>query len=393
MDIKEIIQNVYTVGVKDIHRSLFDQIMPLSEGTSYNSYLIKGSEKIALIDTVYAPFEPDIEYQLEEMGITHIDYIVLDHGEPDHTGALPTLLQKYPMAKIVTNAKCKEITMALLDLKDTDYLVVGEGQTLSLGDKTLEFHLMPWVHWPDTMFTYLKEDQLLFTTDFLGAHATKFDVFWDHDPRIIPLLKSYYAEIMMPFAGIFKKYLTWIEELNPKMIAPSHGPIYRDPSFVLDLYKKWISEEKQNKVVIVGVSMYGNTQKMIDYVSHQLKEKGIEVKYHNAIRLDACDLACDIVDCMGVIIATPTVVFGPHPAVMAPLFLVNMLKPNLRYFGLMGSYGWGTKIMEQITTMLTNMKQIPFLTPVLIKGGPKEDDFRMLDTLVTHIVQKHHEQV
>ncbi len=389
MSVQKVVENVYAVGVKDPKRLLFDQLMPLEEGTSYNSYLIKGSEKIALIDTVYPPFEESIEEKLKNLHIDHIDYIIANHGEQDHSGALPGLLKKYPKAKIVTNQKCKEITMGFLPLKDDDYIVVEDGDSISLGNKTLKFMLMPWVHWPDTMFTFLKEDGILFTTDFFGAHATNFDLFWEDDPRLIPLAKAYYAEIMQPFARIFKKYISQVEELNPQMIASSHGPIYKKPSFIIDLYKKWTSENKKNQVIIVAVSMYGSTNLMVDYLTNILTEKGISVKYFDAVHFNATSLASELIDSMGLIIATPTVLTGPHPAVVMPIFLTNVLKPTLKYIALIGSYSWGTLVDKQVMNMLNNLKDVQILPPVLVKGTPKEADKLALDGLGEEIIAIH----
>ena len=389
MSVQEVVENVYAVGSKDPRRPLFDQLMPLEEGTSYNSYLIKGKEKIALIDTVYPPFEQEIEERLRELNIDHIDYIIANHGEQDHSGALPGLLRKYPMAKIVTNQKCKDITIGFLPLKEDDYIIVGEGDTLDLGGKTLEFMMMPWVHWPDTMFTYLKEDGILFTTDFFGAHATNFDLFWDDDPSLVPLVKAYYAEIMQPFARIFQKYIPRVEALNPKMIASSHGPIYRKPSFILNLYKEWTSSDKKNQTIIVGVSMYGSTDQMVDYLTERLTEKGIKVKYYDAVHLNATGLASDLIDSMGLIVATPTVLTGPHPAVVMPIFLTNILKPTLKYVGLIGSYSWGTLVEKQVGEMLSNMRDTTILPAVLAKGTPKDADKKALDELAEKIKEIH----
>lgn len=389
MEIKEIVKNVYAVGSKDPHRPLFDQLMPLSEGTSYNSYLIKGNDKIALIDTVYPPFEEEIENKLKDMGIDRIDYIIADHGEQDHSGALPKLLEKYPMAKIVTNAKCKEITMGFLPLSDEQYMVVEDRAEPDLGGKTLQFIFAPWVHWPDTMFSFLKEDRILFSTDFFGAHATNFDLFWDEDPSIIPLAKGYYAEIMMPFARIFQKYLPMVEELKPAMIASSHGPIYRRPQFIIDLYKQWSGAQKKNQVVIVTVSMYGSTTQMVDYLKAELEAKGISVKQHDAVHLNMNALACDLVDSAGLIVATPTVLTGPHPAVVEPIFLANVLKPTLKYVTLIGSYSWGTMVVQKVKEMLGNLKDTTILEPVLSKGTPKEADLTALKALAGQIEQMH----
>ncbi len=387
MSIKKVVNGVYAVGSKDPYRPLFDQLMPLPEGTSYNAFLIKGENKIALIDTVYAPFEQELELRLKENDITQIDYIIANHGEQDHSGALPNLLKRFPMVKIVTNQKCKDIMVGFLPLKDDSFMIVKDDDVLDLGRKSLRFMLMPWVHWPDTMFVYLPEDNILFTTDFFGAHATGFDLFWDDDVSLIPLIKSYYAEIMMPFASIFKKYLSKVELLHPRMIAPAHGPLYKNPSFVIDLYKKWSSDEKKKQVILMGVSMYGSTQKMIDYVVLKIQEKGIEVKVYDAVHFNTTDLTCDLIESSGLIIATPTVLTGVHPTVIMPLYLINILKPSLRFLSLIGSYSWGTTIDKQVVTLVSSLKSTQILAPVLAKGTPKENDFKAMDELVEQIAK------
>lgn len=389
MSIQQLAPSVFCVGSKDQHRALFDQLMPLSEGTSYNAYLIKGSEKTALIDTVYPPCHQELIQKLKDLHIDRIDYIIANHGEQDHTGTLPELLKLFPEAKIVTNAKCKEITMGFLPLQENKYQVVADGEELSLGDKTIRFMMAPWVHWPDTMFSFLKEDQILFSTDFFGAHATNYDVFWDGQYDIASLAKAYYAEIMMPFAKIWIKYLDKIESLHPQIIAPSHGPAYKDPSFIINLYRQWAEGPKENKTVIVSVSMYGSTDKMVSLLKEELENKGITVKHYDAVHLKTTELAKDLVDCQGIIVASPTVLTGPHPAVIEPVFLLNVLKPTVHYIGLIGSYSWGTLIANQITALLTNHKNTPILDPVLCKGTPTEEAINELKNLASTIAEIH----
>ncbi len=386
-ELKTITDNVYFISTKDPHRPLFDNLMPLEEGTSYNAYIIKGNEKTALIDTTYPPFINDFASMLENEGITSIDYIISLHGEQDHSGALPELLKKFPNAKIVTNQKCKDITIDFLPLKDSDYIIVEDNATLDLGGKTIKFMMAPWVHWPDTMFAHLQEDEILFSTDFFGAHATNFDKFWQDDKAIIPLLKSYYAEIMMPYATFVKKHLATVKSLNPKMIAPAHGPIYQKPEFVIDLYEKWTSDEKQKRIVLLGVTMYGSTQKMIDYVIPKFKEKGFEVAYHDAVTLDVSEFSSDLVDGAGLIVASPTVLSGPHPGVVSPCYLVNLIKPEVKAVGIFGSFSWGGTMGKQLAEMLKNLRTAEFIEPVLAKGTPKENDFKNLDEMVEKITK------
>jgi len=388
MSVQEMVAGIYSVGSKDKHRLLFDQLMNLSEGTSYNAFLIKGSEKTALIDTVYPPCHEELISKLKELGIEKLDYIVANHGEQDHTGTLPELLALFPEAKVVTNQKCMDITSEFLPIDKSRYQIVAEGDVLSLGDKTLQFMMMPWVHWPDTMFAWMKEERILFTTDFFGAHMTNYDLFWDGTDSVVPLAKAYYSEIMMPYARVWQKYLDKVEALNPAIIAPSHGPVYKDPKFIIDLYRKW-ARVKENKMILLSVSMYGSTDAMADYLQKQVEAKGIQVKRYDAVHLDVTGLANDLVDAKGIIVASPTVLTGPHPMVMEPLCLLNVLRPSIQYVGLIGSYSWGTQIAAQVLNLIPNLKTVPVLDPVLIKGYPKEAGFKALDVLAGQIAEKH----
>ena len=173
---KEIKSGVYWVGAIDWDRRLFDALVPLPDGTSYNSYLIKGSEKIALIDTVDPTMEQVLINHLDQLGIEHIDYVVAHHAEQDHAGAIPQVLAKYPQAKVVTTPRCKGMLVDLLMISQEKFITVNDRESLSLGDKTLEFIYTPWVHWPETMSTYLKEEKILFSCDFFGSHLATTDL-------------------------------------------------------------------------------------------------------------------------------------------------------------------------------------------------------------------------
>ena len=201
----EIKPNVYSVGAIDWDRRLFDELIPLPDGTSYNAYLIKGSEKTALLDTVDPKKTHVLLDNLVRTGIERIDYVVAHHAEQDHSGSIPDVLLLYPDAKVVTNAKCKAMLMDLLRIDDDKFIVVEDGQELSLGDKTLQFVFIPWVHWPETMGTYLAEDKILFPCDFFGSHLATSSLFVEDEPMVYECAKRYYAEIMMPFRTADKK--------------------------------------------------------------------------------------------------------------------------------------------------------------------------------------------
>jgi len=207
MVVREIKPGIHSVGAIDWDRRVFDELIPLPDGTSYNSYLIKSSEKTALIDTVDPTKEHELIDNLRTLGINNIDYVIANHAEQDHSGAIPKILELYPNAKVAANPKCKEMLKDLLLIPDGKFMEVNDREAISLGDKTLEFIYAPWVHWPETMFTYLREDRVLFTCDFLGSHLATSDLFATDEARVYEAAKRYYAEIMMPFRAAMKKNL------------------------------------------------------------------------------------------------------------------------------------------------------------------------------------------
>ncbi len=388
--IRKMAEGVYNVGAIDWERTLFDEIVSTPQGTSYNAYLILGSEKIALVDTVEPEKVDQLLANLEELGVERIDYIVSNHAEQDHSGAIPILLEKYPGAKVVTNAKCKAFEMDLLHLKDEDFIVIKEGDTLDLGGKTLKFVFTPWVHWPETMTTFLVEDRIAFTCDFFGSHAATTHTFAEQYDRIYHEAKRYYAEIMMPFRQTIGRNIKKIEELEPRIIAPSHGPAYSDPKFIIDAYKEWISEKTKNEALVLYVSMHGSTKKMVDALVDYLGEEGVEVKVRDLVHADMGEIAIDLVDVTTLIIATPTMLAGPHPSAVYAAYLANALRPKVKVVGIMGSYGWGGRTVDILKANLGSLR-VELLEPLLIKGLPKDEDYGKIREFAKKIAEKHRE--
>ena len=386
----KLAKGVYWVGAIDWDRRLFDELIPLPDGTSYNAYLVKGTEKIALIDTVDPTMAEVLIKNLKKLGIENINYVIANHAEQDHSGALPQILNIYPNAKVVTTPKCKVMLMDSLLIHKDKFIKVNDGDVLSLGDKTLQFIHAPWVHWPETMFTYLKEDKIIFSCDFFGSHLATSDLFTIDEMKVYEPAKRYYAEIMMPFRKIIKRNLEKIKDLDIEIIAPSHGPIYNKPNFILKAYKEWISDEVKNEVIIPYISMHGSTKKMIDYFVDALIKRGINVKQFNLSKTDIGKLAMSLVDASTIVIGTPTVLTKPHPNVVYAVYLANALRPKLKFASIIGSYGWGGRMVEQLMGIVTNL-EVDILDPVVIKGFPKEDDFKALDNLADEILNKHRE--
>ncbi len=387
---RQVRPNVYSVGAIDWDRRLFDELIPLPDGTSYNAYLIKGSGKNALLDTVDATKTEVLIDNLLKVGTEKIDYVIAHHGEQDHSGSLPDILSLYPDARVVTNPKCKAMLIDILDIQDDRFITVEDGETLSLGGKSLQFIYLPWVHWPETMGTYLKEEKILFSCDFFGAHLAASSLFVDEEAAVYESAKRYYAEIMMPFRRQINSNLAKLESIEIEIIAPSHGPVHNRPEFIIDAYRDWASDTVKNEVVLPYVSMHGSTARMVSYFADALIKRGITVKQFELSTVDIGKLAMALVDAATIVIGSPTVLIGPHPCAAYAAFLANALRPKTKFASIIGSFGWGSKMVEQLTAMLPNLK-VEILEPVITKGFPKNNDFIALDRLADEILARHKE--
>jgi flavorubredoxin len=388
MKARQIGPNVHWVGAIDWDRRLFDALIPLPDGTSYNAYLVRGSDKVALIDTVDPTMTGVLMGYLET--VPTIDYVIANHAEQDHSGSLPQVLAKYPGAKLVTTPKCKDLLVAMLLIPEDRFVTVNDGETLSLGGKALEFIYAPWVHWPETMLTYLREDRILFPCDLFGSHLATTDMYVSNEGQVYEAAKRYYAEIMMPFHTNIEKHLERLNGYKIDIIAPSHGPMYDKPSFILEAYRNWVSGPLKNVVVLPYISMHGSTQRMVEYFVGALADRGVTVQQFNLAATDIGKLAMTLVDAATMVVGTPTILVGPHPNVAHAAFLANALRPRLQFVSIIGSYGWGGRAVEQLAAMIPNLKA-EVLPPVICKGFPREEDFKSLDNLAGAIAQKHKE--
>lgn len=385
---RKISDRIDAVGVIDWDRREFDALIPLPDGTSYNSYLVRGSEKTVLIDSNDPSKRAVFFENLEDVPEVH--YIVSNHTEQDHSGLLGDVLARYPKAKVLCSAKAKGLLVDHLHLPESVLEVVADGSTLSLGDRTLEFISTPWVHWPETMSTYLREEKILFSCDFFGSHLAQSDVFVIDDERVYERAKRYFAEIMMPFRTTIRKNLERLAGFEIAMIAPSHGPVYPRPEFILAAYRDWSSEDVKNSVVIPYISMHGSTAMMVGRLVDALTSHGVSVHPLNMEEADLGKLASDLVDAATVVFGTPTVLVGPHPKIAYAAFLANALRPKTRFASIVGSFGWANKIVEQITALTSNLK-LELLPPVISRGMPRPADLEAVDALAGAIAAKHRE--
>ncbi len=385
---RELKPGIHFVGAVDWDRRLFDELIPLPDGTSYNSYFVSGSDKTALIDTVDPAMWHVLKANLDSLSNPRIDYVVCHHAEQDHSGCIPLILELYPEAIVLCTLKCKGMIADHLNVPDARVREVADGEVIDLGGKSLRFIHSPWVHWPETMMTYVAEDKLLFPCDFLGSHLATSSLYASSNESTLHSAKRYYAEIMMPFRPMVKRHLATLRKLDIEIIAPSHGPVHDVPEMIFAAYEDWTSDAVANEVVLSFVSMHGSTKLMVDYLTSALVERGVTVKRFDLARSDLGELAMALVDAATVVLGTPTVLGGPHPLAVYAAFLVGALRPKTRYAAVIGSFGWGGRTVEKVSALVGDLG-LELLEPVLAKGLPVEADYAALDRLAEAIAQKH----
>ena len=388
MGIKEILPGIYWVGTIDWDRRLFDEIVSTPHGTSYNSYLIT-DEKNVLIDTTEPYMADTLITNIRDSGIERLDYIVANHAEQDHSGTIPRLLEMYPEARVVTNPKCKELLKTHIGIPEERIIEINESTNLKIGRRTLRFIYIPWTHWPETMATYIPEDDIIFTCDLFGSHLATSHLFSSDVWAETEIeLKRYYSEIMMPFRLHIKKYIGMIRDLNVKYIAPSHGPVHDNPNLVLDTYEKWVSDEPGDLTIIAYVSMHGSTKGAVSILERELLRRHVPYRIFNLTHTDPGEFAMALVDARVLVFATPTMLAGAHPSLMYFVHLTRLLRPKAKYLSIINSFGWGGMTVKQIEDMLSilKMEKLPYIQ---FKGMPSGETERQLVSLAEKISEIH----
>ena len=380
-------ENVYYVGVKDPNKRMFDSLIPLPQGTTYNSYLIKGKNKTAIIDTVNPGFEKEHHSRINQIQeLETIDYIVMNHAEPDHASAIPYILEKNIKAKLVLTKRGAEAANIYYKVDKKRMHIISDGDTINLGDKTLRFIEAPMLHWPETMFTYLEEDKILFPCDFFGLH-TAYGFYDDQVPELIPYAQRYFGEIMMPYRSLGKRGLDKIKDLEIDQIAPSHGPIHRNPERILEAYRKWTNGDTSQKVLVVYASMWKSTEKIILQLVEVLEREGVEVAVYDLAYADIGDIARDLVDSRGIVLGTPTVLGRMHPLAVYAAHLVAVLKPPAKYGVVLTSYGWGKGALAHASEML-GPTGIEVVGALEVNGVPESEDYSAIRDIAMSLAQK-----
>jgi flavorubredoxin len=390
-NITKISDDVFWVGVRDWNRRLFDALIPLPRGTTYNAYLVIGTEKKALIDTVNPGFEKELDEKIRKLvDPSEIDYVIMNHAEPDHAGAIPYVMAINNKAKLVTSNKGAKMAQTFYKVPENRIIAVRDQETINLGGKTLRFIEAPMLHWPETMFTYLQENKILFPCDFFGSHVAG-GLYEDEVEDLIVHAQRYFGEIMMPFRTMGQKAMEKIKDLEIEMIAPSHGPIHRNPERILKAYRKWVNGETKQKAVIVYVTMWNSTEKMIQPIAETLASEGIEIALHNLTLADIGEVAKDLVDSRAIVLGAPTVLGGMHPLGVYATFLVKALRPPTKFGVVLSSYGWGGGAVKHVQEILGPSK-IEVVGATEVYGPPTENDIKQIIELGKTLAKKIKEE-
>lgn len=337
-------------------RSFHGEEYSTHKGTSYNSYLIR-DEKIVLIDTVWKPFSKEfVESLKEEIDLNKIDYIISNHSEIDHSGALPELMKEIPNTPIFCT-KCGARFLKAHYHQDWDFREVKTGDTLDIGKNKLMFIEAPMLHWPDTMFTYLTGKNMLFSNDAFGQHYASKDMYNDKVDRgeLFQEALKYYANILTPFSAMVSKKIDEIMKMNLQidMICPSHGIIWRDnPSEIVEQYMKWANNYKEDQVTIIYDTMWNSTRRMAEKIEEGIKEvnKDVKIKLFNSARNDKNDIITEVFKSKMILVGSPTVNKGILSTTAGILEMIKGFEFKEKRAAAFGSYGWcclGVKIISE----------------------------------------------
>lgn len=355
----EIAKGIYSVGVVDWNNRDFHGYSTYL-GTSYNAFLIV-DEKIALIDTVKKEFSEQLLGNITQIiDPKKIDYVISNHTEMDHSGSLPHIMHKIGENKPLFCSKMGLKNLSRHFSQQWNYHAVDDGETLSLGKKTIQFFEARMLHWPDNMLNYLQEDKILFSSDAFGQHYAGNEIFDDLvGHKIMPHAKKYFANILLPFAPLVLKLIEKITKigLEIKMICPDHGVLWRkNPSEIIDAYVEWSKQKSENKAVIVYDTMWHSTETMACTIANVLHEQGIKARPMHLRKCHRSDIMTDVLDAKAIIVGSPTLNNGLFPTISDFLTYMKGLKPQNKIATAFGSYGWSGEAVKLVNKEFEAMK-------------------------------------
>ena len=387
----EIKENVYWVGAVDWNIRDFHGYSTY-KGTTYNSFLVM-DEKIALIDTVKKPFMSELLHQVRQLtDPTKIDYIIVNHVEMDHSGCLPEIIDLVKPEKIFCSVMGEKAIHSHFHPKDWPLEVVKSGDTLDLGKKTVHFLETRMLHWPDSMFSYIAEDKLLFSSDAFGQHWSTSERFDDQvdEAELMCHSAKYFANILMIFSPNVQKLLQKVADmdLDIDMIAPDHGLIWRkNPQQIIDAYKDWSHYKTREKVVMVYDTMWHSTEKMAKAIYEGLVQQGISVKMMDLKVNHRSDIVTEILDAKGVVFGSPTLNNGMLPTMADLLTYLKGLRPKRRIGAAFGSFGWSGEAVKHINGFMETMGIERVDDGIKVKNVPTHEDYQKCFDLGVKVAQ------
>lgn len=394
MNIREIAGGIYYAGVNDRVTDRFEALWPLPYGVSYNSYIVKGSEKTALIDTVEIGTLPDYLNQVRDViGESPVDYIVINHMEPDHSGAIPFVLSAYPDAKVVGNRQTIGMVKGFYHVADDRLLEIADGDELPLGDFTLRFYLTPMVHWPETMMTYVEQRKVLFTGDAFGTFGalnggvvdTEMDTEWYRDE-----MYRYYSNIVGKYGRFVEKALVKLQNVDAEYLCPTHGPVWHDHiEEVIGVYGSLAQYRSEAGVTIIYGTMYGNTAEVAEEIGRCLSARGVKnIKIHNASHDNLSDMISDAFRYEGLIVGSPTYSMHIFPPVEQFMIAMETREIKNKVIATFGSFTWASGAVSRINEYAAKMKIEPVYTLTMkqsMDASVKEEICRLADAVADNL--------
>lgn len=390
MNIREITKNVHYVGVNDRTTDRFEGLWPLPNGVSYNSYIVSGDEKIALIDTVeIGSIRELLNSMANQLGNKSIDYLIINHMEPDHSGGITAVLTEYPEAKLVGNKQTIAMVKGFYHVPDNRFLEITDGSELDLGGKTIKFILTPMVHWPETMMSYVVEDGVLFSGDAFGTFGAlnggvvdnEMDTSWYTDE-----MYRYYSNIVGKYGRFVQKALEKASGLDIKYICSTHGPVWHDRlREVVGIYDKLSKYESEPGVTIIYGSMYGNTAEVAEAIARQLAARGVKnIKIHNASKSNLSYMISDAFRYEGLIVGSPTYSMHIFPPVEQFMIAMETREVKNKVFATFGSFTWASAAFKQLGDYATKSK-LDVVASLEMKHSANNDTYAQISDLADKV--------
>lgn len=386
MATEQIANDVYWIGVRDPELAVFDIFIETKSGTTYNSYLVKG-EKTVLIDGVKKQFEKEWFDNIEKvLPVDKIDFLIVNHTEPDHSGSLKELLKRNPNLKIYCAAPAMPFVKNVLN-QEIDLEGIKDNFELDLGGRKLTFKLTPYMHWPDTMMEFLDDAGILFSCDGFASHLSMTALFDDElvdGENLEYEYKYYYDNIMRPFAGYIRRNMPKLDEFDIKMIAPSHGPILRtDPRSYIDKYVAWTAEKYDRDIAVFYTSNYGNTARLAEKIVNELNDGDLKVESFEITETDAAKARDILETSRAVAIGTPTFNGDSIKPVWDLVGLFSTVYSIGKKAAVFGSYGWGGEGIKLVADRLAGLKLKVYENQYRARLVPSDDEMTELQSFTS----------